>query len=102
MLRRFDIAAKAGINEANWDRLVDADLALAAEQQDNADNDDVQAKDRPVQQAIDLDYPMYVLPGEYTVRINLGGESAEATLNVKAPSAFRSRAQAKPELRGRK
>lgn len=102
VLRRFDISAKAGINEANWDRLVDADLALAAEQQDNADNDDVQAKDRPVQQAIDLDYPMYVLPGEYTVRINLGGESAEATLNVKAPSAFRSRAQAKPELRGRK
>lgn len=102
IVRRIPITAKAGINQASWDHLVDKAMALAVEQENNADKDDVTAKDQPYQQAVDLDYPLYVLPGDYELRVNINDESATGKVTVKAPSPYPSRAKAKAKLRGRK
>lgn len=102
ILQRLSIEAKAGINHFTWDRLLDESLALAAETAAVADQDEVPAKDRPLHQSKALQHPLYILPGDYTVRLQLGEHSANTDLTVKAPRAFEPRAKKKPAIRGRK
>lgn len=91
----------AGINRFGWNLLVDQDRALSAERDDNAGIDDLQAKDMPYQQSLSLGHPLYVMPGEYQVRVTMGDNSSSSELMVNAPEPFRSRVKSEPEVRGK-
>lgn len=102
VLQSGDLDVQAGINTFTWDLLLDQELALTAEQAANAGKNRIQAKDTPLLQSVDLGHPLYILPGDYQVRISVGGSSASGDLTVKEPSAFEPRGKPEPALRGRK
>jgi hypothetical protein len=108
-VRAIDYAAKAGINSASWDLLVDRDLALAAERA--ALNQAAPAKNAttaapsldktPVAEAVRLRQRLFAVPGDYTLRVELNGAKSETKFTVEAPEARKPRAPEKPRLRGR-
>ena len=102
VLQTGNLSVQQGMNTFEWDLLLDQDLALAVEQIANADKDKVEAKDTPLQQSVELGHPLYVLPGDYTVRVTLGRNTASNDLIVQAPKDFESRGKSEPKLRGKK
>ncbi len=102
VLQSSSLEVQQGINSFNWNLLLNQDSALAAEQAVNAEKDQVQAKDTPLQQSVQLGHPLYILPGSYEVRITVGSNSASGDLSVKPPRGFEPRAKSKPKIRGEK
>ena len=104
VLRTWDEEAKVGINQAKWDLLVEEDKALAAEQADldAMDEPSDSLEHRRYAESIRLGHPLYVLPGDYTVKVTVGDESDTEDLEVKAPEAFEPRHKPDFEIRGRK
>ncbi|GAB4181587.1 MAG: hypothetical protein Tsb002_01670 [Wenzhouxiangellaceae bacterium] len=101
-VQRLSVAARPGINRLTWDRLLDESLAIAAEKAANEDLEDIQPKDQPLQQSLELGHPLYVLPGDYTLRLTIAGEESEQSLTIKAPTDFKPRGKPEPPLRGKK
>jgi photosystem II stability/assembly factor-like uncharacterized protein len=104
-LRRWEVDASPGLNQIEWDLLLDPELALPAErarlaaeesENENLDSADGGSSETPSEvtramspwtEAIRLQRPLYVTAGDYRVRLSIGGESASAELIVKAPPA---------------
>lgn len=119
LLREIAVDAEHGINTLEWDLLVDAKLALAAEQEARnatltaaeskaAPADKAEAEDgsgrlakTPYAESVRLGHRLYVVPGDYALELSLAGASAETKLSIKAPEARKPRAQPAPKLRGR-
>jgi len=109
-LRRAEIPARPGVNSYQWDLLLDRDLALAAERDGLAKaaakaggpKADAPTLDKtPVAEAVRLRQRLYVVPGDYTLRIELNGARSDTKLTVEAPDPQPPRAPPKPKLRGR-
>jgi photosystem II stability/assembly factor-like uncharacterized protein len=104
-LRRTQVTARRGINRHDWDLLLDAELAVAAERAAAAADFDANAEGAraktPYAEAVRLGQRLYAQPGTYTVRVARGAASAETTLEIKAPEARTPRAKPKPKLRGK-
>ncbi len=105
-VRKLAIAATTGINSSSWDLLMDRDLALAAEKsalaKDAGKSRDVIGLDKtPVAESIRLRHRLYVVPGEYTLRLELNGARSDTKFTVEAPDPQPPRAPTKPKLRGR-
>lgn len=94
------LTAQRGINTVDWDLLVDEQQALDAEQSGNSDKDTIKPKDQPYQQSVELGHPLYVLPGKYTIRLSVAGESATGNLTIKKPAPFPRRGKDEAKLRG--
>ncbi len=129
-LRHVETTATAGINTVTWDYMLDEELALAVEAERNAPGDDDAKSDdskkskkkkkkadaegedegpeegvlarSPWAQAVELERPLYVTPGKYTLRIERGEASATTKLEVSKPRARQPRAKKKDPIRGRK
>ena len=106
-----------------WDLLVDAKLALAAEQdalhatppaaeskgapadkaEANAEPEDGSGRlaKTPYAESIRLGHRLYAVPADYTLELSLAGASSETKLAIKPPEARKPRAQPAPKLRGR-
>ncbi len=102
VLQTGPLTVQQGINTFSWDLLVDRELALQAEQAGNADKEAVQIRDMPLQQSVELGHPLYILPGDYEVRVSLGDNSAIGKLKIKPPRDFEPRGKPEPKLRGGK
>jgi len=120
-VRKIAVPAKPGINSYTWDLLLDRDLALAAERaavakdagkpkDSNKAGDAGKAKDSgatngldktPMAEAVRLRQRLYIVPGDYTLRMDLNGARSDAKFTVAAPDVQPARAPAKPKLRGR-
>ncbi|MCB1607455.1 MAG: hypothetical protein KDI71_10815, partial [Xanthomonadales bacterium] len=97
-----------GLNRLRWDLLLDADSAQAAENAKlSAAGKDAEAiaalpvSETPVAQALALQQPLYVFPGDYTLRVLNERGSADGSLTVKAPRKPEARYQPPFKLRGR-
>lgn len=118
LVRELSVDAKLGINRLEYDLLVDAKLGIAAEAARVAaaaskdTNADAAAKDAkhadegtlartPLAEAQRLGYPLYITPGDYTLKLELNGGSSEAKFKVNAPKALEARVKPKFKLRGR-
>ncbi len=126
-----DLEATPGMNQAEWDLVLDKELALAAEKERVASkgkDDDAKGKrnkkarkkkkkagqkaeagdeeptvaDTPWAEAVRLRRPVYVTPGTYTIRITAGDRSDETELKVKPPEPRKPRVKKKEPIRGRK
>jgi len=53
-------------------------------------------------QARKYGHPLYLQPGEYTVRVQHGDAQASGKLTVAEPDPWPKRGEPEPELRGRK
>lgn len=112
VLRRMELDVKRGVNRFTWDLLLDPALALDAEvkreEERKADSDDPEGDDKgrlartPWAEARRLNYPLYVTPGKYTLRITQGDEASEISWTVDEPSKRQPRAEKKPKIRGQK
>jgi photosystem II stability/assembly factor-like uncharacterized protein len=123
LLREIAVDAERGINTLEWDLLVDAKLALAAEQdalqakpiaaeskgapadkaEANAEPEDGSGRlaKTPYAESIRLGHRLYAVPADYTLELSLAGASSETKLAIKPPEARKPRAQPAPKLRGR-
>lgn len=107
-LLRKTVTARRGINSWEWDLLMDEALALAAEeariQRMVAEDESVEdpgPAERKVAESLRLGHPLYVLPGNYQVRVALGEAEAAADWEVKAPEKFEPRSKPPMKIRGR-
>jgi hypothetical protein len=125
VLRREEFTATAGVNVYEWDLLLDEEHALTAEldrmrdevreaetEDEGAPQDAPEAGDDgsgvarekeriPWSEAVRLERPLYVTPGNYTFEIVAGAVSAEAGLTVNAPPPRESRQKAPAEKPGK-
>jgi hypothetical protein len=110
------------MNSIEWDLLVDRDLALAAEtasqekakeskakeskakeSKDDADIEKaISLADTPYAESVRLGHDLYVIPGDYTVRVSVGENNDNIELKVRAPKDFRPRVKQAYKLRGKK
>ena len=78
-----------GMNLWQWDLKMDPSLALAAENarlaREKLDPATANWSTMPVRQAIDLGQPLRLVPGHYTLRVELDGQRTESTFEVKPP-----------------
>ena len=112
VVRRLSSKAIKGMNSFDWDLLVDQDLALAAESarleksQDAADQSEEQKSinlaDKPYSESVRLGHALYAVPGDYTVRLELGKNSDSAKLKIKAPKDYEPRTSQAYKVRGKK
>ncbi len=101
-----ELNLRQGINGVRWDLLLDADAALAAEAgkveaSDAAEGESRPWSETPVAQAVALGQPLYVFPGDYTLRVINERGSADQTLKVKPPRKPEPRLKPAFKLRGR-
>ena len=122
-LRQAEMDAVAGVNTFVWDLLLNEEKALAAEKEANAPKDDKKKKKKkkkkqeaeeksepevgskgkwPRSEAARLGWKPYVTPGDYTLSIQVGEDSAETELTVTKPKPRRSRVKEEPKIRGQK
>jgi photosystem II stability/assembly factor-like uncharacterized protein len=102
VLARGALDAVRGVNTWRWDLLLDPELALPVERERVADKDEVEPADTPWAEAVRLGRPLYVTPGTYTVRVQLGRASAETEFEVNAPRPREPRVEPEPRIRGQK
>jgi photosystem II stability/assembly factor-like uncharacterized protein len=88
-LRTGTMDAVRGVNVLRWDLLLDPDLAIPVEAARVAEVEDAKPSDIPWAQAMEFEWPLYVTPGEYKIRVEAPGGSAEANLVVNKPQAGR-------------
>ncbi|MDJ0655997.1 MAG: hypothetical protein QNJ40_17670 [Xanthomonadales bacterium] len=96
VLQTWNAPAVAGMNTVTWNLLVDPELALAAEA---AGAESESLADTPYAESVRLGHRMLIMPGEYQVRVNLGDNSARASLRINKPRDFQPRG--KPEMKRR-
>ena len=120
VVRRLSSDAVNGMNSIEWDLLVDAELALAAESsaqekakesKDDADADadaDTEEEksfslaDTPYAESVRLGHSLYAIPGDYTIRVSLGENSDSTELKIKVPKEYEPRIKETYKLRGKK
>jgi len=84
-LRSGAMDAVRGVNTLRWDLLLDPELAIPIEEARVADKEDVKPADTPWAMAMEFEWPLYVTPGKYKIRIDAAGESAETDFVVNKP-----------------
>lgn len=105
VLARFERQAVAGLNSFEWDLLLDAELALAAEQAALADMDEDQREQLQNQryaESLRLGHRLYPLPGDYQLRIEGDEVQHQVDLKIKAPKAWEPRWEPPYKRRGEK
>jgi len=112
VVRHMSVEAAKGMNSLEWDLLVDEKLALAAEAiaQDKAkENSDGENEDKttsladtPYAESVRLGHAMYAIPGDYSIRVSLGGHSDSTDLKIKTPKDYEPRIKEPYKLRGKK
>jgi photosystem II stability/assembly factor-like uncharacterized protein len=108
VVRRLDTEAVAGMNSIVWDLHVDRELALAAEQAalQKAEEADDEGKAgnlaaTPYAESVRLGHDLYAVPGDYTIRVNVGDNSDSVVLKIKAPKDFEPRFKEAYKVRGK-
>jgi photosystem II stability/assembly factor-like uncharacterized protein len=109
VVRRISAEALKGMNSFDWDLRVEQELALAAEKAGlekaavDAPDDEtgVNLAKTPYAESVRLGHDLYAVPGDYTVRVSMGENSAESTLKIKPPKAYEPRVKESYKLRGR-
>jgi hypothetical protein len=112
VIRSLNAEAAKGMNSLEWDLLVDEELALAAEtstpekaEENKAADEEsstLNLADTPYAESVRLGHALYAIPGDYTIRINVGENSDSAELKIKAPKDFEPRFKEAYKLRGKK
>jgi len=112
VVRRLSSEAIKGMNSFDWDLLVDEELALDAESAslDKAKESTSERKgektpglaDTPYGESVRLSHTLYAIPGDYTVRIQLGKNSDSTNLKIKAPKDYEPRSSQAYKIRGKK
>ena len=91
--------ATEGFESGTKDVAVDADASGAAKE---SPPDEVPAATKHrYAESVRLGHRLLLVPGKYTVQLNLGGTVSETAFEVKPPEPYKPRAPAKPKLRGR-
>ncbi len=111
VVRRLNSEAVKGMNNFEWDLLVDQELALAAEAtgmekvKESLDTGEeektVSLADTPYAESVRLGQTLYAIPGEYTVRVSVGENSDSTSLKIKAPKDYEPRVRPAFKLRGK-
>lgn len=110
VVQRFSHETQTGMNSFEWDLRVDQGMALAAETaalEKAAENDSDKEQsvrnlaETPYAESVRLGHDLYVIPGDYTVRVTLGGNSADSKLTIQPPEAYEPRVKETYTLRGR-
>ncbi len=112
VIRRLSDQAIRGMNSFEWDLLVDEELALAAEtsaleksEENNADTEEsseFNLADTPYAESVRLGQTLYVIPGDYAVRVSVGENSHSSELKIEAPKDPEPRFREPYKLRGKK
>jgi photosystem II stability/assembly factor-like uncharacterized protein len=102
VLRRGELDAVRGVNTLRWDLMLDPELALPVEQARVAGKEQVKPADTPWAGAVRLDRQLYVTPGTYTVRVQMGGSAADTEFTVNAPRPRQPQVRPAPRIRGQK
>ena len=112
VVRRIRSEAIKGMNSFDWDLLVDEELALAAESvslekakeasPESKETEVSSLADTPYSESVRLGHTLYAIPGDYTVRIELGKNSDSTGLKIKAPEDYEPRSSQPFKLRGKK
>ena len=99
-----ELQAVAGMNQAEWDLLLDEKAALKAEKKRIEQTKDVETgpEAAPWAEAVRLLRPLYITPGNYSVRVTVGKKTATAELEITEPEAREPRVKPEPKIRGRK
>ena len=110
-MRRLNGEATKGMNSFDWDLLVDEELALAAETSaaEQAGDEVVGAEEAktanmaemPYAESVRLGHALYAIPGDYTVRVTVGGNSDSTGLKIKAPKDYEPRFKESYKIRGK-
>jgi hypothetical protein len=85
VLRTGSMDAVRGVNVLGWDLLLDPELAIPVEEARVADEEDLKPSDTPWAMAMEFEWPLYITPGKYKIRMVAAGESAEADVVVNKP-----------------
>ena len=125
-LRRLEMEVRRGVNRFDWDLLLDEPIALAAEKAAQKKDDGSKKRKQPKRkkdrdktaadaskdkgkltqtpwaEAVRLGWPLYVTPGDYTLRVKVGEAAAETAFKVTAPTPRTPRQQPEPKIRGQK
>ena len=111
VVRRLNGEATKGMNSFDWDLLVDEELALAAETSaaEQAGDEVVGAEEAktanmaemPYAESVRLGHALYAIPGDYTVRVTVGGNSDSTGLKIKAPKDYEPRFKESYKIRGK-
>jgi photosystem II stability/assembly factor-like uncharacterized protein len=106
VLMRDKQKALAGVNIFTWDLQLDQELAVAAEQERVAvveeKGEELGNADTPWQEALRLGRPLYVTPGTYKLRADVGKNESEIELTVNEPEPLPPRIEKKPRIRAEK
>ena len=86
-LRAGAMDAVRGVNVLRWDLLLDPELAIPVEEARVAEVEDVKPIDIPWSQAMEFEWPLYITPVDYKIRIEAAGETAETDIEVNKPQA---------------
>lgn len=94
-VKHWQMEAHAGINLWQWNLLMNARLAQAAEDarltRDHVDTATANWSLMPVRQAIALGQPLRLMPGHYSLRVQLDGATSTSDFVVEAPKPFKPR-----------
>jgi hypothetical protein len=111
VVRRLSGEATKGMNSLDWDLLVDEELALTAEtsapeQAGDEVADAEEAKtanmaEMPYAESIRLGHALYAIPGDYTVRVTVSGNSDSTGLKIKTPKDYEPRFKESYKIRGK-
>jgi len=102
-LAQFEREAIEGLNGFDWNLMLDAELALAAEKQAieelDADKRDV-LKHQPYAESQRLGHRLYPVPGKYTLEIAQADTTSRSAFEIKPPKAQDPRWKPPFKLRG--
>lgn len=120
-LRTMTMDVKPGMNTFAWDLKLDKDLALRAEKAATEAEAKKDGKKRskksknkdatmaegsmaktPWAEAVQLDWPLYITPGSYSVSVMVGKTSGSTDLDVKPPKVLEPRMKPTMKIRGEK
>ncbi len=122
LLKEIVVHAEPGINRLEWDLLIDPDLALAAEQAKNdklaedareaaakqpkdadakAADDSGRLAKTPYAESIRLGHRLYLMPGEYTLQLQLADTTSDTPFTITAPEPRKPRAVPAMKIRGK-
>jgi photosystem II stability/assembly factor-like uncharacterized protein len=104
VLMRARQKAASGVNIFSWNLLLDQELALAAEQKriEAVESEELSNADIPWQEAVRLGRPLYVTPGTYKLRADVGDNESEIELTVHEPEPLPPRIEKRPKIRAEK
>jgi photosystem II stability/assembly factor-like uncharacterized protein len=102
VLRRGELDVVRGVNTLRWDLMLDPELALPVEQARVAEMEEVKPADTPWAEIVRLDRQLYVTPGTYTVRVQMGDSAADTEFEVSAPRPRQPQVEPAPRIRGQK